>query len=221
MARQSREERLRRLNVGRCPVHGTGMDQVDGWYYPEGEEPYTIVGCARNGCSITAREFRSGRVLSEEFATLLDESLPDPPYLRPVTRTTSRRSRPRASRRSVWAKTNGRCFYCGIFFEDLTTMTIDHFLATPKPDHALENLVPACRSCNCSKGPRSLEEFRFWRRMQAFHKIAGVSFSIEQVNYLEGNGVRLEIPGYRFWFEETCKDKPPNPAAQPDGYVAG
>ena len=203
MARQSREDRLRRLNTGCCPVHGVGMGQVDGWYYPEGEEPYTIVGCARKDCGITARESRVGYVLSEEFLALLDESAPDPSYIRPATRRTSKRGRPRVNRIAVWSKTDGRCFYCGIFLEDLVTMTIDHVVAGPKPDHSLTNLVPACRSCKCSKGPKSLEEFRFWRSMQAFQQISGVSFSAEQVNYLERIGVKLEIPSHKFWFEEA------------------
>lgn len=210
MAKQSREERLRRLDSGCCPVHGIGLTQVDGWYYPEGEEPYTIEGCPRNDCSITARVSSAGRALSGEYMSLLDESLPDPPYLRPVTRRSSRKSRPRLNRRAVWAKTNGRCFYCGVFFANLITMTIDHVVATPKPDNSLANLVPACRSCNCSKKTKTIEEFRFWRRMQAFHQLTGVSCSIEQVDYLERIGVKLEVPEHRFWFEESCGGKTPN-----------
>ena len=41
--RQSTADRLRRLNEGSCPVHGLWMGQVDGWFYPEDEPPYTVV----------------------------------------------------------------------------------------------------------------------------------------------------------------------------------
>jgi hypothetical protein len=214
VARQSREDRLKRFEMHGCPVHGTGMDQIDGWYYTENGQAYTIVGCSRYDCAIKAREFRDGFLeLSEEFLSLFDESLPDPPYLRVVAKKSSSRSRPCISRKPVWAKTNGRCFYCGIFLGDLSTMTIDHVSAAAKPDHSLENLVPACRSCNCSKGPKTLEEFRFFRRMQVFGQLAGVSFSIEQVNYLKHIGVELEIPVHRFWFEETRGDEAHSPTA--------
>jgi len=80
--RQSREDRLRRINVGRCPVHGVRMGQTGDSYDPKDEERYTIVGCLRSDCRITAREYRSGYELSDEFIALLDDSRPDPSYHR-------------------------------------------------------------------------------------------------------------------------------------------
>jgi 5-methylcytosine-specific restriction endonuclease McrA len=43
----------------------------------------------------------------------------------------------------------GRCFYCGLGFEK---MTMDHFTALARGgDHSIDNIVPACSSCNTSK----------------------------------------------------------------------
>ena len=49
----------------RCPVHGMDMSQIDGWYYPEDGRDYTIVGCSRGDCGITAR-FYTDRELELE-----------------------------------------------------------------------------------------------------------------------------------------------------------
>lgn len=47
-----------------------------------------------------------------------------------------------------------RCAYCGETFERLT---MDHVIALSKGgNHTLRNIVPACRSCNSSKGRRAL-----------------------------------------------------------------
>lgn len=66
---------------------------------------------------------------------------------------------------SVWAKTDGRCWYCGC---DLICggrgddrFSVDHVI----PVHSggsdkLKNLVPACRKCNALKGHMRLGTFR-------------------------------------------------------------
>jgi 5-methylcytosine-specific restriction endonuclease McrA len=79
-------------------------------------------------------------------------------------------------RQAVWSKTGGRCLYCGCdFIPDKalspgsdglirqpknTDMTIDH--GTPRNrggKHDLNNLFPACLSCNSTKGAKTIEEF--------------------------------------------------------------
>jgi len=79
----------------------------------------------------------------------------------------------KAKRRRVWQKTKGYCWYCG---RDLVWaasdpnrerikdwFVVDH--ATPQIEGGtdeLENLLPACQSCNCMKGSKDVEEFRNW-----------------------------------------------------------
>lgn len=55
-------------------------------------------------------------------------------------------------RPDIWAKTNGRCWYCGC---DLSpaNWSVDHFLPPGRGGSDLpNNLVPACRPCNSAKG---------------------------------------------------------------------
>lgn len=79
-------------------------------------------------------------------------------------------------RRKVHAKTNGRCFYCGVHVrcadEDLphdwllvrgggVTMVADH--AHPKTrlgEDGPDNRLPSCGGCNSAKGWLTVDEFR-------------------------------------------------------------
>lgn len=54
---QSSADRSKRLSEGRCPVHGIWMSQTDGWYEQADGKDYTIVGCPRRDCNITAKAF--------------------------------------------------------------------------------------------------------------------------------------------------------------------
>ena len=55
MAKQSRDDRLKRLMAGLCPVHGVGMSQVD----QIGAQ--TIVACDRSDCDIAGVEHHPSR----------------------------------------------------------------------------------------------------------------------------------------------------------------
>ena len=64
-------------------------------------------------------------------------------------------------RATVWDKTGGRCWYCGVQTNPWRDFTIDHFLArSAGGGDTLPNLVPACRACNNRKGDRTLAHFR-------------------------------------------------------------
>lgn len=74
-----------------------------------------------------------------------------------------RRRLTQAEREAVYLKTNGHCAYCGrrLRFEE---MQVDHVrplarYVNPGPD-TVENMLPACRSCNHYKGSNTLEGFR-------------------------------------------------------------
>jgi 5-methylcytosine-specific restriction endonuclease McrA len=106
---------------------------------------------------------------------------------------------------AVWAKSEGRCWYCGATVELLSTnpdtlMSVDHFVSQADGgDDDLSNLVPACRSCNSGKGRRSVETFRW----TLYRKANGIpNFSLEQRDWLTAQGFDfIGLPSTLFWFE--------------------
>lgn len=112
---------------------------------------------------------------------------------------------------AVWMKTSGKCWYCGkqtdinnsinIRGEELKRkFCIDHFVSLRYGGtNSLDNLVPCCWSCNCSKHKLSLEEWRDslrWRDIGRFTK--------QQVDWLRSHGITLpEPPEVVFWFERA------------------
>jgi hypothetical protein len=94
MAKQTVADRQKRLDEGCCPIHGLGMGQVDVWYYIVESPPplgvpmteveilqsmekravYTIVGCPRKDCGITAKASspEGPAELTEKWAYLLE-----------------------------------------------------------------------------------------------------------------------------------------------------
>ena len=64
-------------------------------------------------------------------------------------------------RQQVYDKCNGHCAYCGCEL-DIKDMQIDHVqsLYWHNGSNEMDNLLPACRSCNHYKGSSTLENFR-------------------------------------------------------------
>lgn len=102
-------------------------------------------------------------------------------------------------RAAVWDKTGGKCWYCGIQMNPWRDFCVDHFLARAAGgSDEIENLVPACRSCNMRKGSRSLESLR--------RRLAGEvipTFTAAQLEYLHQQGITITPPAveYTFYFE--------------------
>jgi 5-methylcytosine-specific restriction endonuclease McrA len=101
-----------------------------------------------------AREDAEGRI--QELRTVSGERYAAPSVVR--LRYHVRRPLPelKLSRRSVFARDNYTCQYCGTVGKDLT---IDHVM--PKRyggPMSWENLVTCCRKCNTKKGDKPMEK---------------------------------------------------------------
>lgn len=104
----------------------------------------------------------------------------------------------------VYAKTNGRCAYCGdAVLPEL--LCIDHVQARARGgSNDLDNLNPCCRRCNTCKGIKTIEEFRLY--MASRRSKHGIQFTqvqldaLREAGLLEAIGIPLE---HQFFFEES------------------
>lgn len=62
-------------------------------------------------------------------------------------------------KKRVFAKTNGRCYYCGCELQ-FDEFQIDHLIPKSEGGKGGDNLVPSCRDCNMFKGKLGIEDFR-------------------------------------------------------------
>ena len=70
----------------------------------------------------------------------------------------------RSIKSKVRQSLNGHCVYCGCKPRHIT---VDHVVPIAKGgDLSLDNLVPACRSCNLSKGDHDVID---WWKRQPFY----------------------------------------------------
>ena len=120
----------------------------------------------------------------------------------------------KAKREAVYAKYDGHCAYCGrpIAYKD---MQVDHFIPQ-KMDYVfnmgyvpfaenvddIQNLMPACRSCNHYKRAHSLETFR--KYIEEIPRKLRNDY-IYKIGVLYGNVIENEKP-IKFYFEEIQND---------------
>lgn len=102
----------------------------------------------------------------------------------------------------VYARTGGRCGYCGIHLT-AGNFTVDHML--PRylgGSDDLSNLIGACRSCNGSKGKKSVEQYRLW---VTYHDLVkGHRFYISHLEFMVNHlDLREKFPrvDHVFYFE--------------------
>lgn len=99
----------------------------------------------------------------------------------------------------LWDLTDGHCAYCGVIFMTPRQMTVDHLVPKSRGGgNEKSNRFPCCKSCNSTKGNRSLEYLR-----GALHReFTGVPrFSAEQIEYLSSVGIELpeHVPFLFYW----------------------
>ena len=74
-----------------------------------------------------------------------------------------RRKLTKDERMAVYEKTNGHCAYCGCELE-YKDMQVDHVIPingwSEQGEDTMDNMLPACRSCNHYKSRSTLEGFR-------------------------------------------------------------
>lgn len=109
-----------------------------------------------------------------------------------------RRKLSRAERLEVYEKCNGHCAYCG-FSIDIKDMQADHVIALERGGaDTVENMLPACRSCNHFKSTMTLGVFR--EMIQAWPKV----LARDSVTYRNAVRYGLVIPNpkpVKFYFE--------------------
>lgn len=103
-------------------------------------------------------------------------------------------------RQKVYDITTGHCWYCGIPIT-IDDMCIDHI--NPQSlsgTHDIDNLLPACRSCNSRKRDKNLDEYREWL---AWRRISVEPFTKAQMLYFQSLGIELPAPpAVVFWGEK-------------------
>lgn len=73
---------------------------------------------------------------------------------------TNRRRLTKQDRRAVYEKMGGHCAYCGCEIS-IREMQVDHVVPLRKGGaDTLENMLPACQSCNHYKSTLTVEQFR-------------------------------------------------------------
>jgi len=104
---------------------------------------------------------------------------------------------------AVKAKTNGKCYYCGVNLDGV--FDVEHLVPQARGGtHALRNLVPSCKPCNSEKGAKSLEDWRDYKHMLiACRDFRLPSFNARQVSWLRSQGFEPyeSVPKPTFWFE--------------------
>ncbi|MCI9433413.1 HNH endonuclease signature motif containing protein [Oscillospiraceae bacterium 50-58] len=119
-----------------------------------------------------------------------------------------RRKLTQDERRTVYDKMGGRCAYCGeaLAYKD---MQVDHVVPlrgfNDSSGDVLENMLPACRSCNHYKRGNTLEG---WRKI-----LEATPATLERDCYTYRQAVRFGMvtPTPRkvtFYFEKMCSSAP-------------
>lgn len=113
-----------------------------------------------------------------------------------------RRKLSKTERMAVYQKTKGHCAYCGCVLE-FGAMQVDHVVPlegwSERGGDTLDNMLPACRSCNHYKSRSTLDGFR---RMIENMPVALMRDSVTYRNAVRFGLVTPAPPPVVFYFEE-------------------
>lgn len=116
-------------------------------------------------------------------------------------REAKRRKLTKAERLEVYQKTGGHCAYCGCEL-DFGAMQVDHVVPlngwNEQGKDAMDNMLPACRSCNHYKSRSTLEGFR--RMLEAMPDVL-MRDSVTYKNAVRFGLVKPQPHPVTFYFE--------------------
>lgn len=116
-------------------------------------------------------------------------------------REAKRRKLTKAERLEVYQKTGGHCAYCGCEL-DFDAMQVDHVVPlngwSEQGEDAMDNMLPACRSCNHYKSRSTLEGFR--RMLEAMPDVL-MRDSVTYKNAVRFGLVKPQPHPVTFYFE--------------------
>lgn len=93
----------------------------------------------------------------------------------------------RAILSSIYSKTNGRCWYCGVEIPPFSDWQVEHQQPRSRGGtNDIENLVPSCRACNVRKGRRTVEEYRRSLMVGLEHRITEALEFAEEIESYTG-----------------------------------
>lgn len=173
--------------VLRCPFCGDRHHHGAG---AVGEDPDLYLGGRVPHCSVTTKapDYRLVRWNGEP--------LPSKAEVRAATRVRIERIPiDRAVKAVVWARTEGRCWYCGRQTNPYDDFAVDHVIPVAAGGtNDADNLAPSCRTCNGRKGASDVESLRRYMASGVFwfeHGLRGDVFRIgERVSHERfGDGV--------------------------------
>lgn len=148
------------LNRSYLPVHVTSARRAFALLFKRSAEAVAVTGAGVATFDVEAWLEADGAIAEadDDYVATVTRRVRVPRIVRLLGYDRLPRRRVRFSRRNVLARDHYRCQYCGVRL-GAGDLTLDHVVPRAKGGrHAWTNVVACCRSCNRSKGRRSLAQ---------------------------------------------------------------